>query len=387
MRKLLTFTLISAFLLTGCELKGAAAKEDQSKKMAHSQNFTNSKESDLPLISLAAGDQNQNIAWRKAPVFKPNATLSISPVNYQSTKATILLTDRKVSVSKVNYYIWRTADGPDNMKKFSSDNMTNNFSISLDINDYSAQRGEYQVEAYSALENGEESLIAKSAVTFQQYVPILMYHAVDVFKGDGLKGLFVSPTDFEAQMQFLKDHGFTLLTFEHYGDINKVNKPIFITFDDGMKNNMNALRIFEKLQDDKFKPKATLYMIANSIDGGPFWLSSDDLKEMVNSGIFSVQSHTTSHADLPKITNYEEELKNPKQKIEQVTGKPVISIAYPFGHYNEKVVEETKKYYQFATTTEPGQFIEKGQKDELLMMHRVRISDTTTLAQFAALVQ
>ena len=42
-------------------------------------------------------------------------------------------------------------------------------------------------------------------------------------------------------------------------------------------------------------------------------LSTSEIKEMVDSGIFSVQSHTATHADLPKITNYEEELKGSKE--------------------------------------------------------------------------
>jgi peptidoglycan/xylan/chitin deacetylase (PgdA/CDA1 family) len=214
-----------------------------------------------------------------------------------------------------------------------------------------------------------------------------MYHAIDIYKGQGLKGLFVNPADFEAQMQYLKDNGYTLLTFEHFGEINKVNKPIFVTIDDGMENAMNALHILEKLQDGKFKPTATLFMTAGAIDTGPNSLSSNDLEEMVNSGIFSIQGHTMTHNDLRLITNYDEELRSSKEKIEQITGKPITAIAYPSGRFNDKVVEETKKYYQYATTTIPGQFITKGEKDELYLMHRVRISNDTTLAQFAAMIK
>jgi peptidoglycan/xylan/chitin deacetylase (PgdA/CDA1 family) len=108
---------------------------------------------------------------------------------------------------------------------------------------------------------------------------------------------------------------------------------------------------------------------------------------MVNSGIFSIQGHTMTHNDLRLITSYDEELRSSKEKIEQITGKPITAIAYPSGRFNDKVVEETKKYYQYATTTIPGQFITKGEKDELYLMHRVRISNDTTLAQFAAMVK
>jgi peptidoglycan/xylan/chitin deacetylase (PgdA/CDA1 family) len=107
---------------------------------------------------------------------------------------------------------------------------------------------------------------------------------------------------------------------------------------------------------------------------------------MSDSGIFSIQDHTMTHAELPKVTDYYYELEASKEKIEQITGKPVIAIAYPSGRFNNTVLEETKKYYQYAVTTKPGQFIEKGVPDEMLLIHRVRISYSTTLNQFAAMV-
>lgn len=323
----------------------------------------------------------------KVTAFEPKAGISVSPFAYESTNAMISIIDRTVEVSEINYHIWRTADGPANMKSFISNQKENNFSYLFNTKEFSGKRGEYQVEAYGVHPDGTEELLAKSSITFQQYVPILMYHAIDEYKGEGLKELFVTPANFEAQMRYLKDNGYTLLTFERWDEINKVNKPILVTFDDGMKNNLNAFRILQELKDDKFLPTATEYVIASYIDSGDYRLSSSDIKEMVNSGIFSVQSHTMSHADLPKITNYKEELYASKEKIEQITGKPVIAIAYPYGHFNNQVVEETKKYYQFATTTKPGQFIEKGAPDEMLLMHRVRISYSTTINQFAALVE
>lgn len=75
-------------------------------------------------------------------------------------------------------------------------------------------------------------------------------------------------------------------------------------------------------------------------------------------------------------------LKAPKEKLEKITGKPVIAFAYPFGHVNDQVVEETKKYHQFATTTKPGRFITKGEPNELFKMKRVRIHHSTTVEQF-----
>lgn len=325
---------------------------------------------------------------KKRNVYRPVATISIAPTTYDSTKTTITTIELKEeNVIQIDYHIWRTADGPLTMKSFTSTDKERNFSFLFDTREFSAQRGEYQIEAYKVNEQGVKKQIAQNTFCFEQRVPILMYHAIDEYKGKGLKGLFVSPANFEAQMRYLKENNYTLLTFEQWDERNKVNKPILVTFDDGMKNNMNALRVLQALEDENFLPRATEFVVANRIGASPYWLSSEDIKEMVSSGIFSIQSHTMSHADLPIISNYDNELIASKQKIENLTGYPVVAIAYPAGQFNNKVVEETKNYYTFAVTTKHGQFISKDQPNELLLLKRIRISNETTLRQFAWFVQ
>ena len=211
-------------------------------------------------------------------------------------------------------------------------------------------------------------LILPSQVFAQRKVPILIYHSIDEFNGHGSKDLYVAPKNFEKQMIYLRDYGYTLLTFDRWQDIDKVNKPIFITFDDGWKNNLNAFDIFQKLKNERFQPTGTIFVISDFI-GRSNRLSESDLKMMADSGIISIQSHTVTHPNLTKIKNYEYELKESKDKIQKVTGKPVIALAYPYGNFNNKVVAETKKYYSFGLTTIPELFSEKGIKDELYLYH------------------
>lgn len=216
-------------------------------------------------------------------------------------------------------------------------------------------------------------------------VPILIYHSINEFHGQGYKELYVTPKNFEKQIIYLRDHGYTLLTFDRWQDINKVNKPIFITFDDGYKNNLNAFTIFQELNNERFKPTGTIFVISDFI-GRSNRLSKSDLKMMGDSGLISVQSHTATHPDLTIIRNYEYELKGSKDKIQKVTGKPVIALAYPYGIFNDKVVSETKKYYLFGLTTIPEPFSEKGIKDELYLLPRIYIKYSTTLNDFAKIV-
>ncbi len=375
MQKPLSLALASILLLTGCGINTAVAKMDPQ------QDSTNHTKVNLH------EEQIKYTGVKKEADFQPRGVISTTPINYDSTYTTISTTEIWDNAPEIRYHIWRTADGKESMKEFSSTDIGTNYSFRFDTKEFMSQRGEYQVEAYKVKADGKEGLIAQTTVTLQQHVPILMYHAIYDYRGSGFKELFVTPANFGKQMLYLKGNGFNLLTFERWEEVNKVNKPIFVTFDDGMKNNLNAFHILQNLQDDRFKPTATEYVIAGTIDSDPGMLSSAEIREMVDSGIFSAQAHTMSHADLPKSTNFEVELGKAKETIEQVTGKPVIAIAYPFGKYDSTVVQESKKYYRFATTIKPGQFIEKGQEDEFLEMQRVRISYSTTLNQFAALVK
>ena len=228
-------------------------------------------------------------------------------------------------------------------------------------------------------------LFLPSQAFAQRKIPILIYHSIDEFKGHGLKELYVTPENFEKQMIYLRDHGYTLLTFERWQDIDKVDKPIFITFDDGYKNNLNAFGIFQKLKNERFKPTGTIFVISDFI-GRSNRLSKSDLKMMVDSGSISIQSHTATHPDLTKIKNYEYELKASKDKIEKITGKPVNALAYPYGIFSNKVVAETEKYYMFWLTTTPELFSEKDIKDELYLLPRIYIKYSTTVDEFAKIV-
>src|SRR3954452_8860984 len=120
--------------------------------------------------------------------------------------------------------------------------------------------------------------------------------------------------------------------------------------------------------------------------GGSIGLFAEDLKRMADSELISIQSHTATHPNLKNIQKYEYELKESKEKIEKITGKPVIALAYPYGDVNEKVIAETKKYYKYGLTTTPGPFIESGIRDELYQLPRIYIKYSTTLNEFAKIL-
>ncbi|MFL6560286.1 MAG: polysaccharide deacetylase family protein, partial [Bacillus sp. (in: firmicutes)] len=163
-------------------------------------------------------------------------------------------------------------------------------------------------------------------------------------------------------------------------------KPIFITFDDGYKNNLKAFEIFQKLKTERFKPAGTFFVISDFV-GRSNRLSSSELKMLADSGIISIQSHTATHPDLIKEENLKYELKESKEKLQKITGQTVIALAYPYGNTNEHVVAETKKYYLFGLTTTPGPFSMTGMKNELYFLPRIYIKYSTTLNDFKKAVK
>lgn len=219
----------------------------------------------------------------------------------------------------------------------------------------------------------------------QQKVPILVYHSIDNYSGLGSKELFVTPENFEKQMIYLKNQGYTLVTFEQWNELSKIKKPIFLTFDDGYKNNRNAFEIIQRLKDDTFKPTATFFVISDFV-GNVNRLTQSELRMMSDSGVISVQSHTATHPDLTKSENLHYELKGSKEKIEKITGKPVIALAYPYGSYNERTASETKKFYSFGLTTTPEIYSKKDIKNEDFYLPRLYVKYSTNLKEFAKLI-
>ncbi|MDQ0271874.1 polysaccharide deacetylase family protein [Cytobacillus purgationiresistens] len=233
-------------------------------------------------------------------------------------------------------------------------------------------------------ESHRQQLVGNISVTMteERDVVILMYHAIDEYNGKGGQELYVTPANFESQMQYLKSEGFTPISFADLVNLEGIEKPVLITFDDGYKNNMNAYLILQKLDDEDFQAKATIFMIGSKIDKKT-GLSTEQLKEMAASGIISIQSHTETHPSLTEITDFEQELNEIKFKLEGITGEKVIAIAYPAGKYDNRVIEETQKYYEFAVTTHQGI---ANTSESPYEMKRIRINYSTDLSGFKYLV-
>ncbi|MCZ8283857.1 MAG: polysaccharide deacetylase family protein, partial [Bacteroidia bacterium] len=83
--------------------------------------------------------------------------------------------------------------------------------------------------------------------------------------------------------------------------------------------------------------------------------SEEQIREMANSPLVEIGSHTHRHYNLSRINPglVEEELSKSKRMLEQIIEKPVLSIGYPDGDYSENVKDITENAgykYQLAVS-------------------------------------
>lgn len=215
-------------------------------------------------------------------------------------------------------------------------------------------------------------------------VPVLYYHSVDPSEANEV---IISPQKLKEELTFIKDSGYTTLTMSELNDYILNNAPIpeksiVITFDDGYADNYaNAFPILKELD-----MKATIFVISNFTDNDGYYMTSQQLKEMSDYGI-DIQSHTASHAHLNQLT-YEEqlsELKTSKEKIESITEKPVISIAYPFGDYDDNTILASKEAgYSLSFSTNRGL---SDREDNPLSLNRIYVSSLYSIEQFKEILE
>jgi peptidoglycan/xylan/chitin deacetylase (PgdA/CDA1 family) len=206
-------------------------------------------------------------------------------------------------------------------------------------------------------------------------VPVLMYHSID--NNDRATKLSVSPESFARQMKFLHDNHYNIVGLEKIAAYiqrkEKVPpKTLAITLDDGYMNNYEEAYPVLK----KYRLPATMFVIVDKVDH-PGWLGWKELKEMSDSGVITVGSHTMSHRWLPSIDDHmlKYELEESKKVLEERLGRPVDFLCYPLGAYDERVEKAARGAgYLCALTTDPGRF---NSNYDIYAIKRVRISRTS----------
>ena len=186
-------------------------------------------------------------------------------------------------------------------------------------------------------------------------IPILLYHHItdEAFSG-GNEISLISPYDFRLHMTAIKVH-YTPISLRQYydyvtctdGSVTIPDKPVIITFDDGYLSNYEiAYPILKELNIP-----ATIFVVTDTVGemagGGKVNYSHftwEQAKEMEDSGLIDIQSHTASHQALGTIdySKLVTELRKSKYTIEKNLSKECDMIAFPYGSYTDEVKAAAK---------------------------------------------
>ena len=211
-------------------------------------------------------------------------------------------------------------------------------------------------------------------------MPIWMYHEV----GDnlwGIESLFVSPSSMREQLQYLQDNGYDTIFFSDLTHLEDYDKPVILTFDDGYLGTYTEL--FPLLKE--FGMKATVFVITASI-GSEYDITAEQAKEMSDSGLVEIESHTVNHNELAQLGSEEQEseLRQSQLDIARITGKIPYVLSYPNGSHNDTTIELAKKYYDFAIIANGGKWITDSRYYTIPRLYAAR---STTMDTFSSAMQ
>jgi peptidoglycan/xylan/chitin deacetylase (PgdA/CDA1 family) len=227
-------------------------------------------------------------------------------------------------------------------------------------------------------------LLSEKTIIVDPGIPVLMYHMIGTPPEGGNKYLYVSKDNFDSQMRIISSQGFTTLFSSEIDKYKSKDKAVVITFDDGYQNNyMDAYEILKK-----YGVKATIFIITERI-GESGYLTESEIKDMLASGCIEFGSHTKTHTDLRLFLSDETEITDSKSKIEAIFSRRALSIAYPYGYFNERTIDlAIRAGYQYGFTTNPGRYFlsRTEQKSDKLKISRLGIDYNTAINDFLELL-
>ena len=216
----------------------------------------------------------------------------------------------------------------------------------------------------------EASHRERPLVTTELRIPVLMYHRVGTAHNAWESKYCVSPEIFRHQMQRLQRAGYSAVSIEKFvawleNGESLPPRAFVLTFDDGFKGVYDfAYPVLRQLAWP-----ATVFLVADLIGQEDLWCRSsnpsgatyplmdeDQIKEMRESG-FSFHSHSRSHASLRTLDDRQlmDEISGSRASLQQLLQSSIDFFAYPFGHLDQRVIDETMKAgYRAAFCTQPG---------------------------------
>jgi peptidoglycan/xylan/chitin deacetylase (PgdA/CDA1 family) len=220
-----------------------------------------------------------------------------------------------------------------------------------------------------------------------------MYHHISPKPAANFRKYSITPARFASQMRWLAIRGYqtisvgTLLSFRS-GEGPCPAQPIVITFDDGFQDTVeHAVPVLLR-----YGFTATFYVVAGLVGGRSRWLEAElglslplfdwATARQLHSQGFTVGSHSMTHSrlDAAEAAALRREVSDSRRLLEDGLGTDVRDLAYPFGLYDQRVVDAAREAgYRSACSVRIGR---SSNEDDPMALHRVPVAGHETFPTF-----
>jgi len=233
-----------------------------------------------------------------------------------------------------------------------------------------------------------------------QLVTILTYHDI---RETSRSQMQVTSQEFEEQMSYLHNNGYSVISLDRFYSFLNLrqgipDKSVVITFDDGWRAVYTTAYPILK----KYGFPATIFIYTDFISpGNRMALTWDMMREMSIGGI-DIQVHSRTHEmNIPwkregeTEQQYRSRLDNeiliPKDMVEQQIGKRIKYLAYPYGQFNDTLIQAARKagydggLTVFGATIDDGEVVRKRDNpvfNKPFEVNRVQVLGGTPLERF-----
>lgn len=205
--------------------------------------------------------------------------------------------------------------------------------------------------------------------------------------GSALNRWRVREEDFLWQLDTLKSRGYRCIALRDLLDApSSGTRRAVLTFDDGYRGVLQ--RALPALLSHGFS--ATVFAVADKLGGVNDWdretpgeplLSADEIRALHAAGI-EIGSHGATHRALTRLDDADlhREVAGSKDAFERLVGAPVTSFCYPYGDFDDRVVEAVQAAgYRAATVIRGG--ISKDLSDPF-RLKRISVRGTNSRLDF-----
>lgn len=218
---------------------------------------------------------------------------------------------------------------------------------------------------------------------------VLMYHSV-VSDDTRCNDWMVTESKFREQMNWLAEHGYTtVLPGELAGGTPLPEKAVLITFDDGYAD--NYLRAFPILQE--YNHRAVIALITANVEVKSHFLTWQMCREMVNSGLIEIASHTHNLHQEQGIRRLNGESKEAYalrvlpdiglsvRLIKEHLGVMPVAFAYPHGVVDTWADEYLNRTFSVSMITDIGV---NDVTNGVRQLRRYNVNDSSDLSKLLA---